>query len=87
MCTDFTWPELGGVCSWHAAAQFNTPLTHPRRPNLPVLYYKQHTRNPLGAMRSHLHYDTAKDVWSVELKVPRHMAPVTLGFVLWNSGV
>lgn len=38
-----------------------------------------------GAMRSHLHYDTAKDVWSVELKVPRHMAPVTLGFVLWNS--
>jgi hypothetical protein len=33
-----------------------------------------------------MHHDAAKDLWSIELKVPRHMAPVTLGFVLWNSG-
>jgi hypothetical protein len=39
-----------------------------------------------GAMRSHLHLDQSKDVWSVELKIPRQMAPVTLGFVLWNAG-
>lgn len=37
-------------------------------------------------MRSHLHFDQSKDLWSVELKIPRQMAPVTLGFVLWNSG-
>jgi hypothetical protein len=41
---------------------------------------------PAGAMRSHMHHDAGKDLWSIELKVPRHMAPVTLGFVLWNSG-
>jgi hypothetical protein len=39
-----------------------------------------------GAMRSHLHFDESKDLWVVELKVPRQMAPVTLGFVLWNAG-
>jgi hypothetical protein len=38
-------------------------------------------------MRSHMHHDAAKDLWTCELKVPRQMAPVTLGFVLWNQGV
>lgn len=52
-----------------------TPPTHP---------YTLHA--PTGAMRSHMHFDQSKDTWSVELKIPRHMAPVTLGFVLWNSG-
>lgn len=37
-------------------------------------------------MRSHFHFDESRDLWSVELKIPRHMAPVTLGFVLWNAG-
>eukprot|EP00775_Hariotina_reticulata_P005214 gene5214-5452_t len=36
-----------------------------------------------GAMRSHLHYDSQRDLWALEMKLPRHMAPVTLGFVLW----
>jgi hypothetical protein len=37
-------------------------------------------------MRSHLHYNSDKDLWSLEMKLPRHMAPVTLGFVLWYPG-
>ena len=40
-----------------------------------------------GAMRSHMHYDQQKDLWHCELKVPRHMSPVLLGFVLWYPGV
>lgn len=36
-----------------------------------------------GAMRSHLHYNQQQDVWALEMHVPRNMAPVNLGFVLW----
>lgn len=37
-------------------------------------------------MRSHMHYDQQKDIWALEMKVPRNMAPVLLGFVLWYPG-
>lgn len=33
-----------------------------------------------------MHYDDAKDLWTIHLDIPKHMAPVTLGFVLWNQG-
>jgi hypothetical protein len=37
-------------------------------------------------MRSHMHYNEQQDVWALEMHVPRNMAPVNLGFVLWYPG-
>lgn len=65
---------------------------HPRPHPPPRKHANRHNSppppnvTPPGAMRSHLHYDESKDLWSVELKVPRAMTPLTLGFVLWNAG-
>lgn len=60
----------------------NTTWYHPEEV-IPPQSYKD---NDTGAFRTPFRYSKEMDAWEVQLVIPRRLAPVQLGFVLWFPG-